>query len=72
MGNSTVPPKKGGTVPTSRQPAISCYQILTFDGSMLTLCSFNIICDSSFDTFGGSLIFFIAFDGFILTLCSSN
>ena len=31
---------------------------LTFDYSILTLCSSNITCDSSFVTFGGSLIFF--------------
>ena len=48
------------------------YFFLTFDGSILTLCSSNITCDNSFLIFGGSLIFFLTFDGSILTLCSSN
>ena len=52
------PKKRGGTVPTSTLPAISGYFFLTFDGSILTLCSSNIICDSSFLTFGSSLTFF--------------
>ena len=37
------------------------YQVtffITFDGSILTLCSSNITCDSSFLTFGSSLTFF--------------
>ena len=51
------------------------YQViffLIFDYSILTLCSFNIICDSSFLTFDGSFTFFFHINGFILTLCSSN
>ena len=39
---------------------------LIFDDFILTLCSFNIICDSSFVTFGSSLTFFLTFDCFIL------
>ena len=31
---------------------------LTFNGSIFTLCGFNITCDSSFFILGGSLIFF--------------
>ena len=34
------------------------YFFLIFDDSILTLCNPNIICDSSFLTFGGSLTFF--------------
>ena len=34
------------------------YFFLTFDGSILTLCSSNIICDSSLVILGGSLTFF--------------
>ena len=64
--------QKRGTVPTSRKFAIPSYQILIFDGSILTLCSSNIICDSSFLTFDGSLTFFLIFDVSILTLCGSN
>ena len=45
-------------VPTNRQPAIPGYQILTFDDYILILYSSNIICDSFFVTFGGSLFFF--------------
>ena len=45
---------------------------LIFDDFILTLCSFNIICDSSFVTFGSSLTFFLTFDYSILTLCSFN
>ena len=59
-------------VSISRQPTISGYFFLTFDGFILTLCSSNVISDNSFVTFGSSLTFFITFDGFILTLCSSN
>ena len=33
---------------------------ITFDGSILTLCSSNITCVSSFVTFGGSLYFFFS------------
>ena len=59
MGNSTVPPpKKMGTVPTNKQPAILGYQNITFDSFILTLYSSNITCDDSFVTFGGSLFFF--------------
>ena len=73
MGNSTISPKKRDcTVSTSRQPTILGYQILIFDGSILTLYSFNITCKISFVTFGGSLTFFLIFDDSILTLCSSN
>ena len=48
------------------------YFFLIFDGSILTLCSSNIICDNSFLTFGGSLTFFLIFNSFVLTLCGSN
>ena len=73
MGNSTISPKKRDcTVSTSRQPTILGYQILTFDGSILTLYGSNITCKISFVTFGGSLTFFLIFNYFILTLCSSN
>ena len=51
-----------GTLSTSRQPTISGYQNITFDGFILTLCSSNIICNSSFVTFADSLIFFLTFD----------
>ena len=47
----------GGTVPISRQPAISGFQNITFDGIFLTLCSTNITCNCTFVTFGSSLIF---------------
>ena len=73
MGNSTISPQKMDcTVSTSRQPTILGYQILTFDGSILTLYGSNITCKISFVTFGGSLTFFLIFNYFILTLCSSN
>ena len=73
IGNSTISPKKRDcTVSTSRQPTILGYQILTFDGSILTLYSSNITCKISFVTFGGSLTFFLIFDDSIITLCSSN
>ena len=45
---------------------------LTFDGTILTLCSTNVICDYTFITFSGSLIFFLTFEGIILTLYSTN
>ena len=62
MGNSTVPPpKKMGTVLTSKQPAILGYQNITFDSSILTLYSSNITCDDTFVTFGGFLFFFFFF-----------
>ena len=49
------------------------YFLLTFDDSILTLCSFNITCHSFFLTFDCSLtFFFLTFDGSILTLCGSN
>ena len=51
-----------GTLSTSRQPTISGYQNITFDGFIITLCSSNIICNSSFVTFADSLIFFLIFD----------
>ena len=73
MGNSTVPPpKKMGTVPTSKQPTILGYQNITFDSFILILYSSNITCDDSFVTFGGSLIFFLTINDFILTWCSFN
>ena len=40
-----------------RQPAILSYQNITFDGTILTLCSTDITCDCTFFTFGGSFIF---------------
>ena len=46
---------------------------LTFDSTILTLCSSNITCDYTFVIFGGFFIyFFLTFDGTILTLCSIN
>ena len=46
-----------GTLLFNRQPAISSYQNITFDSTILTLCNINITCDCTFFTFGGSLIF---------------
>ena len=70
---STVPPLFfGGTVPISRQPTISGYQNITFDSTILTLCSTNITYNCTFVTFSDFLIFFLTFDGIILTLCSTN
>ena len=63
---------RGGTVSISRQPAIPGYQNITFDGTILTLCSAKITCNCTFVTVGSSLIFFLTFDGTILTLCSTN
>ena len=51
------------------------YFFLTFDGTILTLCSTNITCNCTFVIFDGSLILFyflVIFDGAILTLCSTN
>ena len=62
----------GGTVPTSRQSAISGQQNITFDSTILTLCSTNITYNCTFVTFSDFLIFFLTFDGIILTLCSTN
>ena len=45
---------------------------LTFDGTIFILRSTNITCDSTFVTFGGSLIFFLTFYGTILTLRNTN
>ena len=45
---------EGDTVPTSRQPIIPGYQNITFDGTMLTLCSTNITYDWTFVIFGAS------------------
>ena len=36
----------------------SLFFFLTFNGTILTLCSTNITCDCTFVTFGSSLIFF--------------
>ena len=47
------------------------YFFLTFNGTILTLCSTNITCDYTFVTFSGSL-FFLTFNGTIFTLCSTN
>ena len=49
----------GGTVPTSRQSAISGQQNITFDSTILTLCSTNITYNCTFVTFSDFLIFFI-------------
>ena len=46
-----------GTLLFNRQPAISSYQNITFDSTILTLCNINITCDCTFVTFGGALIF---------------
>ena len=71
IGNSTVPSLfLGGTIPTSRQPTISGYQNITFNGIILILCSTNITCDYTFVTFVP--LFFLTFDGTTLTLCSTN
>ena len=48
------------------------YFFLTFDSFIITLCSSNIIYDSSFLTFGGSLIFFLTIDNSIVTFDSTN
>ena len=48
------------------------YFFLTFYDSILTLCSSNITCDSSFLTLCCSLTFFLTFDGSIPTLCNFN
>ena len=59
MGNSSVPSLfLGGMVPTTKQPAIPGYQNITFDGTIITLCSTNITYNCTFVTFGSSLIFF--------------
>ena len=57
MGNSTVHSLFfGGTILTSKQPAIPGYQNITLDGSIITLYSSNITCHNSFVTFDGSLL----------------
>ena len=43
---------------TSKQLAISGYQNITFDGTILILFNTNITCDCIFVTFDGSLLFF--------------
>ena len=48
----------GGTVPTSRQSAISGQQNITFDSTILTLCSTNITYNCTFVTFSDFLILF--------------
>ena len=45
---------------------------LTFDGSIVTAGSTNIIFNYTFVTFGSTLIFFPIFDNFIVTLDSTN
>ena len=60
MGNSTIPFFFFfffGMVPISKQHVIPSYQNITFDSFIIILCSFNITCDSSFITFGGTFIF---------------
>ena len=47
----------GGYVPIRKQPAISGYQNIIFDGTIFTLYSTNIICYYTFVTFNGFLIF---------------
>ena len=54
-------------VPTSHVTVLShigwfLYFFLTLDDSIITFCSFNITCDNSFLTLGGSLTFFLTFD----------
>ena len=41
----------------TRKIFISDYQNITFDDTILILCSINITCDCIFITFGNSLIF---------------
>ena len=48
------------------------YFLFIFDGSILTLYSSNIICDSSFIKFGGSLFFFLTFEDSIVALGHTN
>ena len=59
MGNSMVPKKKGGAV---SYPLVGnlLYQVTFFSYLMITSlhCASNIIRDSFFLTFGGSLTFF--------------
>ena len=47
----------GDTVPTGRQLAISDYQNITFNVTLLILRSTNITCNCTFVTFGSSFIF---------------
>ena len=59
MGNCTTPSLfLEGTIPTSRQPTILDCQNITLDGTIFILCNTNIICECTFVTFSGSLIFF--------------
>ena len=51
-------------IPTSHETALLSYLViplffLTFDGTILTICSTNIIYNCIYVTFGGSLIFFL-------------
>ena len=49
------------------------YFFLIFDGSILTLCSFNITFDNSFVIYSSSFIyFFLKFDGSIVILSRTN